>query len=41
MVLVKMKEIAEAYLGEEVIDAVVQKESKPLELRNTDWQYGG
>ena len=25
----------------EVINAVVQKESKPLELRNTDWQYGG
>ena len=25
----------------EVIDAVVQKESEPLELRNTDWQYGG
>ena len=25
----------------EVINAVVQKESEPLELRNTDWQYGG
>ena len=25
----------------EVIDAVIQKESEPLELRKTDWQYGG
>ena len=25
----------------EVIDAVVNEESKPLELRKTDWSYGG
>ena len=25
----------------EVINAVVQKESEPLELRNTGWKYGG
>ena len=25
----------------EVIDAVINEESKPLELRKTDWSYGG
>ena len=25
----------------EVINAVIQKESEPLELRNTGWKYGG